>query len=268
VVKSQKSGINAVPSPTPQAQPPGSSTRLEESEIGQTAFLRVIPATHRPYVGETVPVEIRAYFRRGVRATVNSLPVPEGSVFSFQSISEKPRQTEETIKGEAFSVLTWNAVMSAVKEGEYPLNIYIDATLLVPDTSRRRPFLNNSFFDNSFFDNFFESVRKKEVNIKSTSRKMRVLPLPKAGRPDNFSGAVGNFTLSAEATPKESMLHSAPPGDGKPTRRKRNLNRPAAPATGGKSCLSKPSSRLTHPSKRYPLWNSATLIQRPESISV
>ncbi|MBW2648855.1 MAG: BatD family protein, partial [Deltaproteobacteria bacterium] len=95
VVKSQKSGINAVPSPTPQAQPPGSSTRLEESEIGQTAFLRVIPATHRPYVGETVPVEIRAYFRRGVRATVNSLPVPEGSVFSFQSISEKPRQTEE-----------------------------------------------------------------------------------------------------------------------------------------------------------------------------
>ena len=103
-------------------------------------------------------------------------------------------------------MLTWNAVMSAVKEGEYPLNIYINATLLVPDTSRRRPFLNNSFFDDSFFDNFFEGVRKKEVNIKSTSRKMRVLPLPKAGRPDNFSGAVGNFTLSAEAAPKESMV--------------------------------------------------------------
>jgi len=150
VAGSQKSGANTAQPPAQQPQQPENTTKLEKNEIGETAFLRVTPATHKPYVGETVPVKISAYFRRGVRATVNSLPVPNGNAFSFQSVSGKPRQTEEIIDGKAFSVLTWNAVMSAVKEGEYPFGVHMDVTLLVPDRSRRRSSFGNSFFDDSF----------------------------------------------------------------------------------------------------------------------
>jgi len=49
-------------------------------------------------------------------------------------------------------------------------------------------------------------MREKEVNIASINQTMRVIPLPKAGKPDNFSGAVGSFSLSAEAAPKECMV--------------------------------------------------------------
>ncbi|MEA2014423.1 MAG: BatD family protein, partial [Thermodesulfobacteriota bacterium] len=206
VAQSQNRKTHPAPSQARQPQPSKSSTRIEENEIGEAAFLRVIPATHRPYVGETVPVKIRAYFRHGIRATLNSLPVPDENAFSFQSIIEKPRQTEEVINGRAFSVLTWDTTMSAVKEGEYPFRVNLDATLQIPDRSRRRSSFGKTLFDDSFFNGFFGGVREEEIKISSNSETMSVLPLPKAGRPDNFNGAIGGFSLSAEAVPKECMV--------------------------------------------------------------
>jgi hypothetical protein len=200
-------GATSRPLPPPHAGPSGKSAPLSEDEADQVVFLRVMPAKGRSYVGEMVPVEIRAYFRDGLQATLNTLPLINGDAFAWQSLTKEPQQTREVIDGHVFHVLTWYTAMSGVKEGEYPLNVQLDATILVPGTSRRiRSPFGRGLFHDDFFDSLFSHAQKKEIRLASQPRKMRVLPLPKLGRPENFSGAVGRFKLWATANPKDAMV--------------------------------------------------------------
>jgi hypothetical protein len=51
--------------------------------------------------------------------------------------------------------------------------------------------------DQSFQDLDVGAVRKKDVVLESPGAELAVLPLPEAGRPANFTGAVGRFALDA-----------------------------------------------------------------------
>jgi len=198
-----------LPPPSAQAAKPDRAEhpkRLRPEERNQAAFIRVTPSQYRAYVGERVPVQMRAFFRHGLQATLNSLPVFQGDAFATQALTEKPQQTEEVLDGIPYAVLTWHTAMSAVKEGEYPVSAELDATLLIPETSRRRQPFGRGFFDDDFFDSFFAGTRQETVRLTSIPKKMRVLPLPKKGRPTDFRGAVGHFNLSASANPKSGMV--------------------------------------------------------------
>ncbi len=179
----------------------GTADRLSGAEADQVAFLRLIPQKNKAYVGELLPVTIKAYFRNGLGASLDSLPALSHTAFTWDALGSEPQQTTEAIGGHYFSVLTWDTSMSAVKEGEYPVSVELDATLLLPDTSPRSPRRSRGFFDDSFFDSFFSRTREKKVTITSPKVSMGVLPLPVLGRPVDFSGAVGQFSLSALATP-------------------------------------------------------------------
>ena len=191
--------------------PSGMGVHARSSDSGKNrarpAFLRIMPSKARSFVGETVPVEVRAYFRQGIQATLNSLPVLSGDAFSCRPFSRKPKQEEKLVDGVPYTVLTWYTTLSAVKEGEYPVRAYIDATLLIPEMKKgRHSRFGRGIFDDDFFNSFFSHAREKEVKLKSLRLKMRVLPLPGHGRPANFGGAVGRFTLSATASPKSGMV--------------------------------------------------------------
>ncbi len=186
------------------SSPSGDLTREEENA---PAFLRVIPRKALSYVGEMVPMEIRAYFRQGMRATLRSLPTLRGSAFAFQDPDKKPEQTEEIIDGVGYTVLTWYTAISAVKEGEHRVDAELNATLLIRDRSRRgRVPFGESMFDDDFFNGVFGRTREENVTLTNPGLKIRVLPLPKLGKPEHFSGAVGQFTLSASANPKKGMV--------------------------------------------------------------
>ncbi|MBW2047702.1 MAG: protein BatD [Deltaproteobacteria bacterium] len=183
------------------------SSGVRPGEEDQVAFLRVSPAKDRSYVGELVPVKIRAFFRHGLQAALNSLPVISNSAFSWEGLSKEPARTEEIIDNIAYTVLTWNAALCGVKEGEYPVSAELEITVAVPERPRlgRNPF-GNGFFDDDFFNSFFTGVREETLTLTSQEKRMRVLPLPKTGRPSNFNGAVGRFTLRTGAEPKRCMV--------------------------------------------------------------
>ncbi len=193
--------------PPPSSGASRSVAPLSEGEAERTVFLRVLPAKARLYVGEMVPVEIKAFFRDGLQASLNTLPRIDGDAFAWQSLSKEPEQTREVIDGRVFRVLTWYTAISGVKEGEYPLSVQLDATVLVPDTSRRiaSPF-GRGLFDDDFFNSFFTGRRERQIKAEALPQKMRVLPLPQLGRPEDFNGAVGRFELDATASPKRSMV--------------------------------------------------------------
>ncbi|MEN8200153.1 MAG: BatD family protein [Thermodesulfobacteriota bacterium] len=184
-----------------------SATRLRSGEAEKVAFMRVEPAKKQSYSGEVVPVRIKAYFREGIKANLNSLPQLAGEGFVLQQLAREPVQGRELVNNTRYTVLTWDSALSGIKEGEHKLSVEVEATLLLREQRQRggrsRSMFSDPFFGDSFFDDFFGSYREKEVKVASPEMAMEVLSLPETGRPDSFSGAIGDFSLQVTADPLE-----------------------------------------------------------------
>ena len=188
---------------TPQASSSGNpAARLRSGEGQKLAFLRVLPAKDKSYLGEVVPVQIKVYFRDGIKANLNSLPQLHGDGYVLQQLGREPVQTREHVNNIPYSVLTWDSAFSGIKEGAHDISMEIDTTLLLPE-QRRSTSPGQSMFNDPFFSSFFSSYREKNVKVASPSLGLTVLPLPEEGRPAGFSGAIGDFHLSVSASPVE-----------------------------------------------------------------
>jgi len=181
----------------------------------QSAFLRVILPKHELTVGELVPVEVKACFRAGVSASLNGLPMLSSDAFTLNKLSDNPEQTREIINGVPYTVVTWTSSLSAVKAGEYPLNLDLPVMVRVKERAKRgagggrNPFkdffgagspFDDSFFEDSFFDDFFGAATEKPLTLHTDGSVVKIKALPLQGRPANFSGAVGQFALNSEAS--------------------------------------------------------------------
>ncbi|MCX5869441.1 MAG: BatD family protein [Deltaproteobacteria bacterium] len=186
--------------------PPSQSKIQTAGEKEQMAFLRISPVKEESYTGEVLPIEIKAYFRRGLRATLNSQPRLNGDGFVLTESKQEPVQTEEMVGNIPYSVLTWPGTLSGIKEGRHSVSVAIEATLLLPDNRRRSaPMGGDPFFGNDLFADFFnqQQVQEKKIQIVSKDMTLQVLSLPSEGKPADFSGAIGKFELQVKAQPTD-----------------------------------------------------------------
>jgi hypothetical protein len=180
----------------------------------QSAFLRVVLPKQELTVGELVPVEVKAYFRAGVSASLNGLPMLSSDAFSLNKLSDQPEQTRESVNGVPYTVVTWTTALSAVKAGDYPLNVDLPVMVRVQEraakrrTARRDPFgdffggnspFGDSPFDDSFFQDFLGQATEKPMTLHTDGSVVKIKALPLQGRPIGFSGAVGIFDITSEA---------------------------------------------------------------------
>ncbi len=207
----QVSGTNFPNAPDASGQPatalpapkvPGADDDQTVSNNGQQAFVRLVTPKRELHVGELVPVQIKAYFREGVQVSINGLPSLSSDAFTLNSLEDKPAQTQEDIDGQSYVVLTWTTAVSAVKAGDYSLSLEMPVVLTVRENaSKPRALPDDPFADDSFFDDFFGNSVEKQVTLTSEADAESVRALPLANRPADFSGALGQFTISAEASP-------------------------------------------------------------------
>jgi hypothetical protein len=97
-----------------------------------------------------------------------------------------------------------------VKAGDYPLNLDLPVMVRVQERAKRRsggrrdPFADffgdNSPFGDSFFDNFFGGLTEKPLTLHTDGAVVQIKALPVQGRPISFSGAVGKFDVTSEAS--------------------------------------------------------------------
>jgi len=195
VPQTGKSGGTAV-------NPPTSSTRLRSGEADKIGFMRIIPEKETIYSGELLPFTIKALFRQGIRATIKSAPRLPGGNFVLDSLDDKPVQSQEIINGVPYTLLTWQGTVSSVKQGTFPMEVELDVSLLVR-AQRQRPsaMFGSPLFNDPFFDDFFSGFSRKEVTLISPRKNLKVKDLPDSGKPDDFSGAVGTFSLAVSAQP-------------------------------------------------------------------
>ncbi len=182
--------------------PPTSSTRLRSGEVDQIGFMRILPEKENVYAGELVPFTIKAYFRRGMRVTIKSNPRLTNDNFILESLDDKPVQSEELIDGVPYTLLSWHGAVSAVKQGTFPLEMEMDTSLLIR-SRRQRPssMFGSPLFNDPFFDDFFGGYTQKDITLISPKKEITVNDLPEKGKPNQFSGAIGSFSLAVSAGP-------------------------------------------------------------------
>ena len=207
------SGATQPPAGMPQAAPGSPSAGDGGADTGENrfGFLTVEPqASDRKYVyvGEIAPVRIRAWIPDGAQAQLRSGIQPEGKAFTLHNVSDRPQQTRETRDGKNYLVVTWYGGISATKAGKYPASLSVNATVAVRDTSAPKPRRNRTGpFGDPFFDSVFDDMStpmiQKDVTLKSDDQEIEVRPLPTEGRPDGFTGAVGDFKFDRAEIPTD-----------------------------------------------------------------
>lgn len=207
-LKTKEIRVEVTPA-TAGGQPPEGDQAFPPAGDGseQLAFLRISQVKQESYPGEFLPLQIKAYFRRGLRASLNSHPRINGDGFLLNLPDEEPRQTEEIVDGTPYACLTWKGSLSGIKEGEQSLRVAVESTLLVPtgNSRRSRSMGGDPFFGNDPMADFFnqQQMQEKKTQLISPETTLTVLPLPTEGRPEDFSGAIGRFQLEVKAQPTD-----------------------------------------------------------------
>ncbi|MDQ6911837.1 MAG: BatD family protein [Verrucomicrobiota bacterium] len=199
--RSAQPPATALPPPNVNAAP-SSVNAPADARFG---FMQIVVPKKEFYVGELVPVEVNAFFPEGMQASITGLPTLSSEAFTLNQLDQKPAQAERMVNGQPYSVLTWHSAISAVKAGDYSLGAQMPATVVVRAQTRGSsgdPF--DDFFNGPAFG--LGGGEQKEVTLQSGPDAVKVLPLPTAGRPKDFSGGVGKFEVQATASTSKAAV--------------------------------------------------------------
>lgn len=185
---------------------------MQESE---SAFF-TIKTKQNIYEGENIPIEIKLCLNPEVDFQSLSMPQVAAEDLAIPALDKKgAKEDKEEINGKIWHTLTWQTTLSGIKPGKHQLDITGQATVRVPDSSGQQPrsqrdifnatpeeilaeMMSHRAFGNPFADNFTPMVRKDLALEKSAT--FTVEPLPEEGRPADFTGAVGSFTLNTSVS--------------------------------------------------------------------
>ena len=159
------------------------------------AFAEWVLPKSTAYVGEAIPVELHLYVDARVQCSLQQLPVISGDGFTVQKIG-KPQQRQITKDGHEFTLAIFKTAITPVKAGKLPSpSADINAVAVLP--SKRPQMPRMSGMDQLFNDPFFSGAfsQQQQVTIRPDPVEMEIKPLPLEGRPKDFSGAIGQFTL-------------------------------------------------------------------------
>ena len=185
-----------------------------DQDTGQTAAaddrlrLQLTVDKQRAYVNQAIPARVQLLVGRGGIGGIEP-PKLEAEGFLVKPVGE-PKQSEVIIDGETWQLVEFDMTVVPIRSGALTLG---PATLESQVRVRQRPSRNRppspfqaqqDFFEqffgrDSMFEEFFTQI--VPVRLRAEPVQIEVLPLPEEGRPADFSGAVGHFSLDAKTIP-------------------------------------------------------------------
>ena len=146
-----------------------------------------------PYVNEPITIVYKLYFAQNVNPTdVDVVDVPKYNDFWSYNIDIPNRNIDTSIyKGERYNFVEWRkVVLYPQRAGKLEIKpLSLDVTVNVPTRKR----------------DFFQRVIYTQVPklVSAGNLTINVKPLPTDGQPDDFSGAVGNFSIDVSTSKKQ-----------------------------------------------------------------
>jgi hypothetical protein len=182
--------------------------RMNVKNSGQVAnkdelFLLADVDKNNAFVGEQITVTYKLYTR--VQMSLEDIKYPESVGFWSEELSvpRPPRFNQTTINGVRYNVATlYKVALFPTKTGELELTpMTVRCNVQVQKRRRQRSVFDDPFF-NSFFNETVQKVLRTELTV------ITVKPYPE-GKPANFTGAVGEFKLSASVDTDHIMANEA-----------------------------------------------------------
>jgi len=171
---------------------PLSITARKPSETGDFK-LRLGLSKDRAYAGEQLTLEVVFYFRANVSEPQLTIPVVDHDAFEVFDLEGSEEQKPELLDGKQFNTLRIRKVLVPRRPGEFPVE---PATLSFKGE-------DGTEIAEDFFGRRVRRPRYRRFVIPSNALDLSVRPLPAEGRPRNFAGHVGQYQLSAQASPVE-----------------------------------------------------------------
>ena len=143
------------------------------------AFLRLVPGATTIYLGQTIPVDVTCYFQNNV--SVHMRPAFSSDSFSVGSIPANYSRSRSRMGDAIYDTLTFRVPITPSKTGTFTLG---PATWTVTVNSGQPAWP------------FGWTGGGRDQTFNSDTPEIRVLPVPTAGAPPTFTGAIGSFTLA------------------------------------------------------------------------
>ncbi len=176
------------------AQKQRQNERKEQGEeLSDYVFIKSFVDKKSAYVGEKITVTYKLYSKLSLAGiNLESLPALNGFWSQdLRSVYDQIELSTEYIDGETYQVAELQqTVLYPQRSGKLEIDP-LSMKITVQVRSRRA---------RSMFESMFGSYERKEVITKSSPIPIEIKPLPKQGKPADFSGAVGQFDFSLIAS--------------------------------------------------------------------
>src|SRR6266516_336560 len=193
----------------------GTSQRVEINNFNLTASVSydytVVPLRAGRF---TIPPQtIRLGYDPRTHPQLTEPPEIIGQGFTAQKLQQSSENLE-TINGRTYNIVTFKSAIAAVHSGKLEIGpVKAKAQVVVPrrlsSPRSRSPFdlfdRDDPFSDPFFSNPFGQFGERREVEISSEPVTLDVKALPQ-NAPPSFSGAIGNFTMTTEAKPKNVQV--------------------------------------------------------------
>jgi hypothetical protein len=158
------------------------------------AFVRIVVAKTNVFVGEVLPVEIQLY---AINRHELNMPQLKTDGFTLGAMAQ-PTQSRSQMGNAIYEVFTFRVAATPVRTGELTLGP-VECNLSLRYRRARDP-------SDPFADFFGAGIEVRPYTAIGPPQTLQALPLPEAGRPENFTGAVGHFEIAVQASPTNAAV--------------------------------------------------------------
>ncbi len=180
--------------------------KISEDEINKNIFIRVVTDKSKVHVGEQITTSYKLYAAMPMNVAISKLPNLDGFWTQDFEIPKQAKPTEEVLNGKRYQVfLLKKSALFPQQTGTLTLDpaeakgvarIVQQVKRKMSDMFGGTFMMNDPFFDNAYYSTL--AYKDVDINIKSNPVKITVTPLPDKGKPADFGGAVGKYTISAK----------------------------------------------------------------------
>ncbi|MCK5579712.1 MAG: protein BatD [Candidatus Omnitrophica bacterium] len=179
---------------------PGSGSQSE----GLQDKIFVVMGTPRKetYLNEAIPLTIKLFI---TEFRMEHIQYPEFEHVGFLKDGEiKHKQYQQVVGGVAYNVVEFKTNIYPTRTGVLTIGpAKVTGEVVFKGSGSRRMRRFGGFFSDDFFEDFFGGYETKSVTLESVDLTVKVLPWPEEGKPESFSGAVGNFGFDVSVSPQE-----------------------------------------------------------------
>ncbi len=159
----------------------------------EVAFMKLQLPQNKVYVGQVLAAQLQIYLRDDVQNFGNFQFTATSTDGFIVGKSAQGGRYRTQIGNHSYTVIPLSIALTVLKAGDLNLGPFTaQMTVVLPSDEQG---------GDPFFRRFFNTGEQRQVSLATDSIEVQSLPLPAEGRPADFNGAVGHYTMTVSAGP-------------------------------------------------------------------